>query len=105
MRARNTVDIIASIVGAVIIAAAISALLFSIASFLGFYSKDLSPLVYSIVSLAVIPVLRRNVPKKPILSLLTAFSIPILFLSGVEWLKLVASVLLGYLAASSLKDS
>jgi hypothetical protein len=96
MIAGNISKTILGLVGAIFIAAAISALIFFVLSQLGLYSDAYRPIVYSIVVLVVIPIFRRVIFRKPLLIIFIAALIPLTYLMKLE---LVASILLGYLVA------
>ena len=88
-----------SLIGAVFIAAGVPALIFSI--MLGIYGDICRYITYSIVALAVIPVFRRSTFHNPLLVIFITLLIPVFYLINTQGLKLMASIMLGYLAAVS----
>jgi hypothetical protein len=96
MGAHNIPKTALGLVGAIFIAVTISALIFFILSKFGLYSNACKSAVYSIVVLTVIPVFRRVAFRKPPLVIFIAALIPLMYLTEMQ---LIASILLGYLAA------
>ncbi len=90
-----------SLIGAVFIAAGVPAIIFSVMSILGIYGDICRYITYSIVALAVILVFRRSTFHNPLLVIFIVLLIPVFYLINTQGLKLMASIMLGYLAAVS----